>query len=71
MEPKYKNQIAPHNQGYRAWCFDPRAAAVLNKRLRQYQVAPEMWGDSEGVFTFDKSHLPFVRATLAKLGGLE
>lgn len=66
----YKNEIQKVAGVWTAWAFHPRAAELLNRRLRQYQVDGE-WGDSEGVFKFGDADLPFVRAVLTKYGSLE
>lgn len=68
---EYKNEIVKYNGKWRAFAFNHEAALLLNRRLRAYSVADQDWNQSEGVFDFTDKDLPYVRAVLTKLGGLE
>lgn len=68
---RYKNSIEKVAGGWKAFAFDSRAAEALNTRFKQYQDANFVAEGSEGIFTFADKDLPFVRAVLTKLGGLE
>jgi len=69
---KFKNEIVRHKSGFRAFAFDSHAAEVLNKRFKTYAGEPCFVAiGAEGVFDFPASELAFVRAVLAKFGGIE
>jgi len=68
---KYKNEITKYKGRWRAFAFNPDAALLLNRRLKAYPVADHEWDKSEGVFDFDDKDLPYVRAVLTKVGGIE
>lgn len=67
----YRNEIVRYKGQWRAFIFDPRAAALVNRRLKQYTLGDTEWGDWEGVFDFGDSDLAYVRSVLLKFGGLE
>jgi hypothetical protein len=68
---QYKNSIEKVAGGWKAFAFDSRAAEALNKRFKAYRDVNFVAEGSEGIFTFADKDLPFVRAVLSKLGGLE
>lgn len=62
-----KNEIALLKNGqWKAFVFNADAAKLLNKRLKVYPTTEI----EEGIFKFEASQLPYVRAVLTKYGGL-
>lgn len=68
----YKNEIHKTTKGYRVFAFNSHAAALLNKRLRQYPLEVDFVGEaSDGSFDFDANELAYVEQVCRKFGGLE
>ena len=64
-----ESNLVRYGNGYKAFVQHPRAAQLLNQRLRTYPGSPDLEAEgSEGIFKFTQADYKFVAAIMRKFG---